>query len=132
MRDWQPESFEEFWVAVKDKVPADLLKFLDPRQELYFRLDKVHVALETYRGLSGVFVNLSLGDGRAWWVRELHDWLGRKGFKRLYGACETQTWGRVLEARYRKRGIRFEPIEERPGWALYEIRIQADQKKMEA
>lgn len=129
---WQQETFEEFWVAAKDRMEPDLLKFLDPRQELYFRLDKVHVALETYRGLAGVFVNASVGDGRAWWVRDLHDWLLGKGFERLYFYAQTQTWGRVLEARYKKRGIRVEAAHKRPGWALYEIRVKADEPKQEA
>ncbi len=126
VRNWQQETFEEFWVAVKDKTSPDLLKFLDPRQELYFRLDNVHVALETYRGLSGVFVNASLGDGRAFWVRELHDWLAVKDFKRLYFAAETMTWGRLLMARYARRGMTMEAIEGRPGWGMYYIKIQKE------
>lgn len=131
MKDWQQETFEDFWCAVKDRTAPELLKYLDPRGELYFRLDSVHVALETYKGLNAVFVNLAVGDGRGWWVRDLHDWLQRKGVRRMYGAMQTQTWGRVLQARYGKRGLRFEPIEGRPGWALYELCIPAEQQKTE-
>lgn len=123
MRSWERESFEEFWAVARHRATPELLATLDPRQELYFRLDSVHVALEIYRGLQGAFVNLSIGDGRAWWVRDLAEWLRDKGFKRLYFAAETQSWGRVLMTRYQKLGMTAEPIVARPGWSTYYLNL---------
>lgn len=123
MRAWERESFEQFWAVARERMSPELLKCLDPSQELYFHLDNAHVALEIYKGLNAVFVGSAIGDGSAWWVHELAVWLKGQGVRRMYGCMETQTWGRVLMARYRKKGIRMEPVEGRPGWGLYEINI---------
>jgi hypothetical protein len=124
-RKWERESFDDFWLAVRDKTDGALLKCLNPQRQVFYRLENCHVALETHEGLSLAFVTLSVGPRHPWWVRHLADWLASEGIKRLAWYAQMNGWGALIAKRWGWASIKSEPSIERPGWALYECKLEA-------